>query len=109
MAIVVRKDIRMGKGKMAAQVAHAAVECSMRHSLKVTRWVNEGQKKIVVWIGNEEELIQLMNKAKSIKVHTCPIRDAGMTQVDPNTLTCAAFGPDSDSVIDSLTGQLKLL
>ena len=44
-----RKDLGMGKGKIAAQVAHAAVECSMKVSEKRTRWISEGQKKIVVW------------------------------------------------------------
>lgn len=109
MAIVVRRDIRMGKGKIAAQVAHAAVECSMKRTKKREMWIEEGQKKVVVWVRSEEELTSLMNKARSIKVDTCPIRDAGKTQLDPDTLTCAAFGPDEDSVIDSLTGHLKLL
>ena len=45
MAIAVRKDLGMGKGKIAAHVAHAAVECSMKVSEKRTRWISEGQKK----------------------------------------------------------------
>jgi PTH2 family peptidyl-tRNA hydrolase len=109
MAIAVRKDLGMGKGKIAAQVAHAAVECSIHNSEKRSRWISEGQKKIVVWVKDERELQELIKKAGSIGVNTCPIRDAGMTQVEPDTLTCSGFGPDDDSIIDSLTGRMKLV
>jgi PTH2 family peptidyl-tRNA hydrolase len=109
MAIAVRKDLDMGKGKIAAQVAHAAVECSMKVSEKRTRWISEGQKKIVVWVKDEKELQELINKARSIGVSCCPIRDAGLTQLEPDTLTCSGFGPDEESVIDSLTGKFKLV
>lgn len=109
LAIVVRKDLGMGKGKIAAQVAHAAVECSMIKSEKRDKWIAEGQKKVVVWVKEERELIELINKGRSIGVSSCPIRDAGKTQLEPNTLTCSGFGPDEDSVIDTLTGKLKLL
>ena len=109
MSIVVRKDLAMGKGKIAAQVAHAAVDCAMRKSGKVDQWVSEGQKKVVVWAKDENELISLVTKAKSMGVRVCEIRDAGRTQLDPDTLTCAAFGPDEEEIIDKITGGLKLL
>ncbi len=109
MAIAVRKDLTMGKGKIAAQVAHAAVECSMNSSKERSKWVSEGQKKIVVWVKDEKELQDLINKARSTGVHCCPIRDAGLTQLEPDTLTCSGFGPDEDSVIDSITGGFKLV
>jgi PTH2 family peptidyl-tRNA hydrolase len=109
MAIAVRKDLDMGKGKIAAQVAHAAVECSMDASEKRRKWISEGQKKVVVWVKDEKELQSLITKARSIGVNCCPIRDAGLTQVEPDTLTCSGFGPDEDSVIDSITGTFKLV
>ncbi len=109
MAIAVRKDLDMGKGKIAAQVAHAAVECSMHVSDKRTRWISEGQKKIVVWVRDGTELQELIKKARSIGVNCCPIRDAGLTQLEPDTLTCTGFGPDEDAVIDSITGKYKLV
>ncbi len=109
LAIAVRKDLKMGKGKIAAQVAHAAVECSLPSSDKKNRWISEGQKKIVVWVKDENELQTLIKKAKSIGVNCCPIRDAGFTQIEPGTLTCAGFGPDEDFVIDSITGGFKLV
>ncbi|MGC8645040.1 MAG: peptidyl-tRNA hydrolase Pth2 [Thermoplasmata archaeon] len=109
LAIAVRKDLEMGRGKIAAQVAHAAVECALRPSLKRDRWIEEGQKKIVVWVRDEGELLSLIQKARSMGINTCPIRDAGLTQVEPDTLTCAGFGPDDDSLIDSITGGLRLV
>jgi PTH2 family peptidyl-tRNA hydrolase len=109
MAIAVRKDLQMGKGKIAAQVAHAAVECSRRKSAKIEKWISEGQKKIVVGVKGEEELYSLIKQAENNGINVCPIRDAGLTQLEPDTLTCAGFGPDEDAVIDSLTGKLKLL
>ncbi len=109
MAIAVRKDLDMGKGKIAAQVAHAAVECSMKDSEKRNKWISEGQKKIVVWVKDEAQLQELIRKARSTGINCCPIRDAGLTQLDPNTLTCSGFGPDEDSVIDSITGGFKLV
>ncbi|MEM0133982.1 MAG: peptidyl-tRNA hydrolase Pth2 [Thermoplasmatales archaeon] len=109
MAIAVRKDLDMGKGKIAAQVAHAAVQCSMNSTKKRTKWITEGQKKIVVWVRDETELQELIRKAKSIGVNCCPIRDAGLTQLEPDTLTCSGFGPDEDSIIDSITGGFKLV
>jgi PTH2 family peptidyl-tRNA hydrolase len=109
MAIAVRKDLSMGKGKIAAQVAHAAVECSMDTSEKRRKWISEGQKKIVVWVKDERELQELIAKARSIGVNCCPIRDAGLTQLEPDTLTCSGFGPDEDFIIDSITGKFKLV
>ncbi|MEM0128149.1 MAG: peptidyl-tRNA hydrolase Pth2 [Thermoplasmatales archaeon] len=109
LAVAVRKDLDMGRGKIAVQVAHAAVECTLKQSSKRETWIKEGQKKIVVWVKNEDELLELIKKAEIMGIRTCPIRDAGFTQVEPNTLTCAGFGPDEDSLIDSITGNLKLV
>jgi len=109
LAVAVRKDLKMGKGKIAAQVAHAAVECAMKPSSKRDRWIEEGQKKVVVWVKDEKELLSLIRKAESLGINICTIRDAGLTQVEPGTLTCAGFGPDEDHIIDSVTGGLKLV
>ena len=50
-----------------------------------------------------------MRKAKELKIPTTVIRDAGKTQIEPNTLTCCGFGPDFSNKLDKLTGHLKLL
>ncbi len=110
--IVVRTDIRMGKGKIAAQVAHASLEAYKRtlkkHPEWVEEWEREGSKKIVLKVSSEKDLLDLYEKAKK-EVPAALVRDAGYTQVEPGTVTCAGFGPAPDEIMDRLFGHLKLL
>ncbi len=103
----------MGCGKIAAQVAHAAIgayeECKKRRPEWVREWIEQGWKKVVVQVKSEDELRQLMSYAEKIGVPFYPVLDAGLTQVSPGTLTCVGFGPAPISIIDQLTGGLKLL
>lgn len=112
-AIVARTDIRMGKGKLAAQAAHASLAAAEEAMKKREEWYEEwkasGQKKIVVKVGSEEELQELYRKAKSAKLPAALIQDRGLTQLEPGTVTCLGVGPGPDDEIDSLTGKLKLL
>jgi peptidyl-tRNA hydrolase, PTH2 family len=108
--IVVRKDLDMGCGKIAAQVGHACSSVVYNNSDEIYNWINYGnQRKSVLKVKSEKELIELMKKARELRILTTPIRDAGKTQVDPNTLTCCGFGPDTSNKLDKLTGHLKLL
>lgn len=118
MVILVRNDIKMGKGKIAAQVAHAAVSIvlnvlSIKNEKKWSEWldvwISEGQPKIVVKVNSLEELLQRVEKAKELNLPTTIIEDAGKTQLEPGTITCGAIGPAPDDIIDSITGDLKLL
>ena len=110
--IAVRTDLRMGKGKIAAQVAHASLEAYKRALRERPEWVEawerEGSKKVVLKVRSEKELLELYERAKR-EVPAALIRDAGYTQVDPGTITCAGFGPAPDDVMDRLFGHLKLL
>ena len=100
----------MGCGKIAAQVGHACSSVVYNNVNKVYDWINDGnQKKAVLKVKSEEQLIELIKKAKELGILTTVIRDAGKTQVEPNTLTCCGFGPDTSYKIDKLTGHLKLL
>lgn len=112
MVIAVRKDIDIGKGKMAAQVAHAAVACAMRASRerkKIFReWMGQGQKKIVIRVSDDRELLELKRKADSEGFLTETITDAGLTQIPPGTLTCLGIGPDESPKLDPLTGAYPL-
>ncbi|XP_012229245.1 peptidyl-tRNA hydrolase 2, mitochondrial [Linepithema humile] len=115
MVIAVRSDIRMGKGKIGAQCAHAALECC-RQTLNNEKkqqmfhsWLQIGQPKIVVAIPNEEELLILADKAEHAGLITAIIKDAGKTQLKPGTITVLGIGPGSNEVIDSLTSKLRLL
>ena len=111
--ILVRKDLKMSKGKISAQVAHASLSAALKvRSVKpkyFEMWNLQGQKKVVLQVKNEKEILEVNEKAKQKGLITAIIRDRGETEVPPNTLTCLAIGPDSEKKIDEVTGELKLL
>ena len=110
LVILVRQDLKLPKGKLAAQVAHAAVEATMKSGkLKVAKWRMEGQKKVVLKVKDEKELIRFMQDAKDDGLKTALITDAGKTCIAPGTKTCLGIGPDSEEKIDKLTGNLPML
>lgn len=111
--IVVRTDIKMGKGKIAAQAAHASLaaveKATERKPGWVRGWKDGGQAKVVLKAGSEEELRDLFAKAKSAGIPAALIEDRGLTQVEPGTVTCLGVGPAPDMDVDRITGKLKLL
>ncbi len=111
--IVMRSDLKMGKGKIAAQAGHAAVsaaEDARKHSQKWWRaWLDEGQCKIAVKVKSEEELADLEEQAKRFDLPCALIYDRGLTQLPPDTATCLAIGPAPSSEVDKITGKLPLL
>ena len=113
MVIAVRKDIKLSPGKLAAQVAHAAVNCALSAKKRKTdwyeRWYAEGQKKVVVKVKDLKELLELKMAAESAGLVTSLITDAGMTELPPNTTTCLGIGPAPDNLIDKVTGHLGLM
>jgi peptidyl-tRNA hydrolase, PTH2 family len=110
LAIIVRKDLNMGAGKIAGQVGHASVTAYRNAPKDVgDKWFGEGQKKIVLKIASEKDLRQIIGKSIIEDVSVWPIRDFGLTQVEPNTLTCIAIGPDTDERVDKIIKDLKLL
>ena len=74
LVIVVRTDLGISKGKMAAQVAHAAVNCSLKSKksdpLNFKGWFSDGQKKVVVKGTNESLLRQLQQHERDVGL-TC--------------------------------------
>ncbi len=109
---MVRKDLRMGKGKIAAQVAHASL-LAYKQTLKkrpewVRKWEQEGAKKVVLKVNDERELLDLYERARK-EIPAALIRDAGYTQVEPGTITAAGFGPAPDELMDKYFRHLKLL
>ena len=111
-AIIVRGDLDMGKGKIAAQVSHASLSAFRKAELSekwvARQWEAEGQKKVVLKVGSEGELLQLYEQMKR-EIPCSLIRDAGHTQVEPGTVTCFGAGPAEESKIDKYTKELKLL
>ncbi|MBW6461496.1 MAG: peptidyl-tRNA hydrolase Pth2 [DPANN group archaeon] len=108
-AIIIRKDLNMGKGKMAAQASHASLEAYKKAPAENKNiWEMQGQKKVVLKIDSEKDIIDLFNKANAEKMKPALIRDAGKTEVPSGTITALAIGPDTDEKIDKITGYLKL-
>lgn len=103
----------MGKGKVAVQVAHAAVSASEEARKRFTEWwhawLNEGQCKVAVRVGSEEEIFQLERKSRELRLPFALITDRGLTQIEPGTVTCLGIGPAPSSLIDTITGGLDLL
>ncbi len=112
-AIVVRVDLKMGKGKLAAQVAHASLQASEEARSMKEKWFNdwkeEGQAKIVLKVRSEGEIDELLKKAKSLHLPASLVEDRGLTQLEPGTKTSLAVGPAPDELVDRVTGKLKLL
>jgi peptidyl-tRNA hydrolase, PTH2 family len=108
--ILVRADLKLPKGKLAAQVAHASVEAVLRSDAAyVAQWRNQGMAKIVLKVKDQKELIRYFQDAKGHGISASLITDAGHTVVAPGTKTCVGIGPDEEEVIDKLTKDLKLL
>ncbi len=107
---MVRNDLRMSKGKLATQVAHASL-CSMQNANKriIKEWQKQGQKKVVLMVKDLKQLMELEKKCKKLKISSSLITDAGSTELLPGTVTCLGIGPDEDSKIDRVTGSLALL
>lgn len=108
-AIVARRDLGMGDGKLAAQVAHASLMAYERTDEDArSTWKRNGQTKVVLRVNDEQSLYELQERAKVDGLPTGLVRDAGRTQLDPDTPTALAVGPASEDRIDALTGDLSL-
>ncbi|KAG0662369.1 Gluconate transport-inducing protein [Maudiozyma exigua] len=118
LALVVRTDLKMEKGKAAAQCAHAALGCyrliatdPLKKSYNPTmtqRWLSGGQAKITLKCQNKEMMDELYAKALSLDVNACVIHDAGRTQIEPGSATVLGIGPAPKAILDQITGDLKL-
>jgi PTH2 family peptidyl-tRNA hydrolase len=112
LVIVVRDDLKMSGGKLAAQVAHAAVTCSIIAKSKKPRWFSEwydeGQRKVVLRANDLVELRSLSEKAARAGLPHTLVTDAGLTELPPNTTTCLGIGPAPEHELNAITGSLPL-
>lgn len=110
-AILVRKDLNMPCGKLAAQVAHAAVKAVLKVDNYVyDNWNKQGSTKIVLGVSDYSELVSYFNLAVNQQLPCSLIVDEGRTIFNNNYhTTTVAIGPAKVEDIDSITGNLELL
>lgn len=132
--IVMRRDLKMRKGKIAAQAGHACVTAVLmaleregrlgqvmtagdgirlkptdRPSTPLSDWFDRGVAKVCVYVDSEEALLELDRRAKEVGIISALICDAGMTEFHGQpTFTCLAFEPLPPERVDPLTGELPL-
>lgn len=126
--IVVRKDLKMGSGKIAAQVAHASMgvllnagtytddstgtnfSINLSDNKPLAGWMMGAFTKVCVSCDSEQQLIELEAAASTAGVLNCLITDSGLTKFNGvPTKTCLAIGPANAAVLNLITGHLKLL
>ena len=134
MMIVMRRDLKMRKGKIAAQAGHACVEailmalakegrlgdmkmteegmelnCEGKEHTPLSEWFAYGSAKICVYVDSEEALLEIAGKAAERNILAAVITDAGMTEFHGvPTKTCLALEPLPAEIADELTGGLPL-
>ena len=132
--IVMRRDLKMRKGKIAAQAGHACVEATLMALVRegrggelrasedwawlehaeddvtpLTNWFDAGVAKVCVYVDSEDELLDLAVRGRKLGFAVALVRDAGMTEFHGEpTYTCLAFEPLPAEKIDPLTGELPL-
>jgi len=106
--ILVRQDLKMDKGKLSSQVAHASLEAALK-SNKLNEWKKKGTKKVILKVKDERELLHYYELAKKNNLTNALIKDAAKTFFKVPTITCLAIGPDKEEKIDKVTKELKML
>ena len=108
--ILVRMDLKMDKGKLAVQCAHASVDAALHSNKeKIQEWTRNGMKKIALKVTDLKDLIKYKKQADEQGLKTALITDAGKTFFDKPTVTCLAIGSDKEEKIDKITASLKML
>ena len=111
--ILVRKDLDMPPGKLAAQVAHASINAFLAkgqtdYDHEIFKWLDTGATKVVLEVQNLDELVQKIAQANVHGLSTAIVKDEGRTVFNEPTITCGAIGPADSDVINLITGGLLL-
>ncbi len=119
--IVIRKDLKMRRGKEITQGAHASMgfltsqlrpaqnKITVLLTVEEQEWLATGTTKITVQVSSEEELLALQKLAHGKGVKTYLVQDAGRTEFDGvPTYTALAIGPAKEEDLDPITKQLPL-
>ena len=108
--MIVRTDLKMRKGKIAAQCCHGSIGAYKKTDpKKIRKWENEAYAKVVLKVQTKEELLELKKQADKKGISNYLVIDAGRTQIPTSSITVLALGPDEDEILDEVTGDLKLL
>lgn len=108
--ILVRKDLKLSKGKLGVQSSHASVEATLKSDPnKVSNWQKQGMKKVILKVDDEDELLRYKKLADKSKLVNYLVRDAGKTEIKSGTKTALAIGPDEVTKIDEVSGDLKMM
>lgn len=108
--IIVRKDLKIGKGKLISQCCHACIGALRQVEEEIIKkWEEEGAKKVILKVRDLKELKEIEKKLKKNKIKYFLVVDAGKTQLERGTITCLGIGPIEEKIIDKITGKLKLL
>lgn len=124
--ILIRKDLKMRRGKEIAQGSHAAMDflieplrmqlqergrdtAKLSFSTEEITWITVGMAKVCLQVNSEQELLDFHSKALEAGLKSYLIRDSGRTEFNGvPTYTACAIGPDAASKIDAVTGSLTL-
>jgi len=108
--IVIRSDLKLSKGKLSVQAAHASLEAYKKTDKAIrSAWDDSGSKKVVVKIEDLKGLMEIYEEAKRLKLPASLIRDAGRTELAAGTVTAVGIGPCEEGIVDKVTGKLKML
>jgi len=109
--IVVRTDLKLSKGKIAAQAGHAVLDSFLKQNDKklAQKWLAEGGKKVVLGVAGKAALLKVKDEADRLGMVNSLITDAGHTEIPPGTMTCLGIGPELEEKIDKVTGKLEAL
>jgi PTH2 family peptidyl-tRNA hydrolase len=110
--LILRKDLKMSKGKAAAQASHAAVGAAIKlmrqNPTLFNKWWNGGQMKVVLAVESETQLEDVESRIRRLGAFVTKINDAGRTQLPPGTATALGIGPHNQMDIEKITSTLKL-
>ena len=122
--IVIRRDLNMSAGKLAAQVLHASMAhifnqteinndreeaiLNIPENSAIEQWFNGSFTKVVVYVKSEQALLNVYEKAQKKSLPCALIKDEGRTEFNEPTHTCVGIGPCYPEDFDGVTNKLRL-
>ncbi|MGI9284611.1 MAG: peptidyl-tRNA hydrolase Pth2 [Pseudomonadales bacterium] len=108
--ILVNEALGLPRGKLAAQVAHAAVASMLTSNEALLKeWLNGGMPKVILAVDSGAELLRFYGEATNANLPAQIVKDAGKTVIAAGTATCVGIGPAQEAQINQITGNLKLV